>query len=216
LRYNSIMDEVTRTSLLLRVRKSGDEEAWDDFCGVYQPLIRRYVTRFKVPVEDADDLVQEIFLKLREQMPVFDLTPAKGRFRAWLRTCTDNRVRDWLRADSRRKAATAPVSVEDLGRSFAEESEADATRQIEWRRAVLELVIGRARAEFQGRDSTWQCFQMSTLENRPAREVAERLGIENVNNVYVYAHRVLQRVKALCAEYDEEMDEGGDASNWTA
>ncbi len=202
-----MMDDVTRPSLILRVRDSGDKNAWQEFCTLYQPLIRRYIARFAVAAADADDLVQEMFLKLRDQMPGFELAPARGRFRAWLRRCTDNHVRDWLRAEGRRQAAVSEVDIDSISKSFDDNSTADETRQIEWRRAVLALVIERAQLEFKGNDTTWQCFRLSTLENRPAKEIAERLGIDKVNNVHVYAHRVLARVKALCGEYDEEADD---------
>ena len=67
--------------------------------------------------------------------------------------------------------------------------------------------MARVREEFKGREKTLACFEQATLLNRPAKDVAAELGIEKVNNVYVYAHRVLQRVRELCDEYDEDLDD---------
>jgi len=47
-------------------------------------------------------------------MSRFDLDHSRGKFRGWLRSFTDNRVRDWLRAKSREKKNLAPVPAEEL------------------------------------------------------------------------------------------------------
>lgn len=192
----------------IRAVQRGDKLAWDQFAAKYQPLVRLYVRRFKLQDEnDADDLVQETFTKLREQMPRFQLDHGKGRFRAWLRSVTDNTVRDWLRARQRERKHGGAVDPEVMAESFADDAAHDDVRSLEWRRAVLDLVLRQVREEFAQRQKVFACFEQSTLKNRPAKEVAAELGIDTVNNVYVYAHRVMQRVRALCEEYDEELDD---------
>jgi hypothetical protein len=52
----------THTSLLIRVRDSGDTQAWDEFHERYAPMIRGWCRRW-FPHE-TDDMVQEVFLKL--------------------------------------------------------------------------------------------------------------------------------------------------------
>lgn len=170
-------------------------------------MVRTYVRRFNVQEHDADDLVQDVFARLREELPRFRLDHAKGRFRGWLRRVTDNTVRDWLRAAAR--AQRLPREL--VERFVADDDAKDRRRRDEWRRAVLDTVVARVRGEYQGagdaaRHRTFACFEMATLQNRPAKEVAAALGIDAVNNVHVYAHRVLQRVRELCLEYDEDFD----------
>jgi RNA polymerase sigma factor (sigma-70 family) len=201
------MDSLTtRESLIHRVGHDGDPAAWAEFCRLYQPLIRTYVGRFRPHDHDADDLVQEIFLKLQSRLREFRLDGSRGRFRAWLRSLTDNTVRDWLRSRKRRQDAVAGADPQDLDRRFADETDAgEADRSNEWRQAVLDTVLARVRSEFAERAKVLACFEQCTLKHRPAKLVAAELGIESVNTVYVYAHRVLQRVRAMCAEYDEEL-----------
>lgn len=208
----------TRETLIRRFRDGTDplasRQAWDEFYQVYEPLVRAYVRRFGLRDADVDDLVQDLFVKLRAQLARFELDRAKGRFRAWLRTVVDNTVRDWLDRAGRAGADAGPLPPSSIGPAgpaaggFGQDGDAgDRWRQVEWRRAVLSVVMGRIREEFRGREKTLACFEQATLAGRPAKDVAAELGIEKVNNVYVYAHRVLQRVRELCAEYDEELDE---------
>jgi len=55
--------------------------AWDEFCRLYQPLVRAYVGRFHLQDSDADDLAQDVFAKLHGHMARFDLDHARGKFR---------------------------------------------------------------------------------------------------------------------------------------
>jgi RNA polymerase sigma-70 factor, ECF subfamily len=199
------MDLLTRETLIRRIRDGNDRPAWDEFCALYQPLVRTYVSRFRLQDHDAEDLCQEIFTKLHAHMSRFDLDHSKGRFRGWLRSFTDNKVRDWLRARSREKKHLAPVPAEELGAAFADTDAQDTRRRLEWQRSVFEVVLKQVRREFKDRKKVLACFEQTTLAGRAAKEVAAELGIDSVNTVYVYAHRVLQRARDLCAEYDEDL-----------
>jgi RNA polymerase sigma factor (sigma-70 family) len=199
------VDVLTRETLIRRIRDANDRPAWDEFCQLYQPLVRVYVGRFRLQDHDAEDLAQDIFAKLHGHMARFDLDHSRGKFRGWLRSFTDNRVRDWLRARSREKKLLAPVPAEELAAAFAETDVGDTRRRLEWQRSVFEVVLRQVRREFKERKKVLSCFEMTTLAGRPAKEVAAELGIESVNTVYVYAHRVLQRARDLCAEYDEDL-----------
>jgi RNA polymerase sigma-70 factor (ECF subfamily) len=169
--------------------------------------VRTYVGRFRLQDSDADDLCQDIFVKLRSHMANFDLDHSRGKFRGWLRSFADNRVRDWLRAKVREKKRLAPVPAEELAAAFAETQPDDTRRRLEWQRAVFELVLRQVRTEFKDRAKVLKCFELATLQNRPAKAVAAELGIDSVNTVYVYAHRVLQRARDLCSQYDEDLRE---------
>jgi len=200
------MDVPTRETLIRRVRNLGDGGSWAEFWGLYEPVIGTYLRRMRVSEHDAADLTQEVYLKLRRELPRFTLESQRGNFRGWLRRVTDNMVRDHFRA-----ARRADDRIEDAAEykravqvSFDDSSERDAVRAREWRQNVMAAILEKARAEFADRPKLWKCFDMTLLRRRPAKEVAAELGIDKPNNVYVYAHRVLQRVKALSEEYDPD------------
>src|SRR5262245_12142469 len=76
----------TSTSLLVRIRDRSDQQAWAAFDRRYAPLIRRWCHDW-FP-SDADDLVQEVLVKLIAAAGAFDYDPRRGRFRGWLKTVT--------------------------------------------------------------------------------------------------------------------------------
>jgi RNA polymerase sigma factor (sigma-70 family) len=208
------MDGPTRESLIRRVRDPGDSRSWDEFWRLYEPLIAQYLRRLRVSPHDSADLVQEVYLKLRREMPRFSLDHARGQFRGWLRRMTDNTVRDHFRNLKRRqdRLEDAADYMRAVQESFDDGAQRDAVREREWRQNVLETILQRARQEFAGRANLWACFEKTLIQRLPAKQVAAELGIEKVNNVYVYAHRVLTRIRALQAEYDPEADGSGDST----
>lgn len=86
---------VTTTSitLLQRVRDRQDQAAWERFVSLYTPLLMRWAGRAGLAQQDAVDLVQDLFATLLIEMPRFEYDPARGLFRAWLKTLTMNQCR---------------------------------------------------------------------------------------------------------------------------
>ncbi len=97
--------ESTRSSLLRRVRDQADSASWDEFVGLYRPILIKYVGSRGLAAHDVDDVVQVIFEKLWQQLPNFELQRQRGRFRTWLWRVMHNAVVDWLPAQQRRVAA---------------------------------------------------------------------------------------------------------------
>ena len=87
----------TRPSLLLRLKDGRDGAAWREFHDIYARLILGYVRRVGSGPDEAEDLVQEVCIKVFRQIHRFDYSPARGRFCGWLRTIACNTVIDCLR-----------------------------------------------------------------------------------------------------------------------
>src|SRR5436305_10983645 len=77
--------ESTSSSLLLRLRRPGEQAAWKRFIDLYTPLLHSWACRAALPAQDAADLVQDVFVALVQKLPQFQYQPGKGSFRAWLR-----------------------------------------------------------------------------------------------------------------------------------
>lgn len=188
----------TSTSLLRRLRDPQDHASWKEFFELYQPLLMRYVRKKGLAEHDADDVVQRIFVKLLRELPVFELDRGKGRFRTWLWQVTHNAVVDWARANQRMRA------VEDQLRHQWKEAddEPDADWDTELQKRVLEYALQKIRAQTQ--PNTWACFEQHLLKGRAGAEVGAELGVP-ANTVYVYAARVLARVREQCQVYLEDL-----------
>src|SRR5436305_6706393 len=87
----------TRLSLLVRLTRAGpaDERAWREFVDYYAPVIYRWCTRRGLQETDAQDVTQQVLVKLAAKLPAFTYDPDRS-FRGWLRTLTQHALADFL------------------------------------------------------------------------------------------------------------------------
>jgi len=93
---------------VLRKAQRGDERAFSIIVRAYQVPVFNYVLRFVGDRALAEDLTQEVFLRVYQGLPRFSL---RSKFTTWLFQVTKNRVLDELRAVERRPRAV--VELED-------------------------------------------------------------------------------------------------------
>ena len=86
----------TSGSLLERLRNPNEQEAWNQFAGLYTPLLYYWLRRLGLSQQDAADLIQDVFLVLVTKLPHFQYQ-RDGTFRGWLRTLTLNKHRELQR-----------------------------------------------------------------------------------------------------------------------
>jgi len=94
---------------ILRKAQSGDERAFSIILRAYETPIFNYVLRLVGDRALAEDLTQEVFLRVYQGLPRFSL---RCKFTTWLFQVTKNRVLDELRANDRRPRAI--VALEDV------------------------------------------------------------------------------------------------------
>ena len=78
--------------------KQGRLKAFDELVARYYKQIYRFMVRFIGKVDMAEDVTQEIFLKLYRSVELFD---EKKRFKPWIFAVAANRGRDVLRSSGR-------------------------------------------------------------------------------------------------------------------
>jgi len=91
---SAMSDSTTRPSLLIRLKKDGDASAWLEFDAIYRPLLRRVARARGLGDNDVDDVVQHCMLAVVKHIQSFDYDRNKGRFKSWLSTLINNRVRN--------------------------------------------------------------------------------------------------------------------------
>ena len=84
---------------VLRKAQRGDERAFSIIVRAYQVPVFNYVLRLVGDRSLAEDLTQEVFLRVYQGLPRFSL---RSKFTTWLFQVTKNRVLDELRASERR------------------------------------------------------------------------------------------------------------------
>jgi RNA polymerase sigma-70 factor (ECF subfamily) len=182
----------TSTSLLHRLRRADDHQAWSHFVQLYTPLLYYWAGRLGLQEQDRAELVQDLLGALVEKLPEFTYEPGKS-FRGWLRTVLLNRWRNL-----RRRRAPLPLAEEadlaepggpDLLEIFAEE---------EYRKRLVQRALELMSTDFQ--ESTRKAFWACEVEGRPAAEVGAELGLSTAA-VYVAKSRVLARLREELADF---------------
>jgi RNA polymerase sigma-70 factor, ECF subfamily len=93
---------------VLRKAQRGDERAFSLIVRAYEVPVFNYVTRLVGDRALAEDLTQEVFIRVFQGLPKFSL---RSKFTTWLFQVTKNRVLDELRANERRPRAL--VAIDD-------------------------------------------------------------------------------------------------------
>lgn len=194
----------TSLSLLDRVR-TDDEAAWQRLIKLYGPLIYSWCRGQSLQQADAADVVQEVFSSLAGNIKRFRSDRPGDSFRKWLKTITNNKIRDYWRreghrpqavggTDAQRRVAALPENFEMTETSAAESTDESEVRFL--LRQALELVRSEVAPQ------TWQAFWETVVEGREAAEVAAQLGL-SPTTVRVAKSRVRSRLRQ---EFGELLD----------
>jgi len=182
----------TRYSLIAKLRDPRDVIAWNEFAGIYQPLIFRVVSARGLQHADATDVTQEVLARVAGAVEQFNPAHESVTFRGWLYRITRNITIDFLRKQSRDRIRTnggAKGEWPDVASPVPGDS-AEFRRQFE--KQVFRVVAQEVRGHVQ--EKTWQAFWETEIRQRPVGEVAGELDL-TAGAVYIARSRVLARLK---------------------
>jgi RNA polymerase sigma factor (sigma-70 family) len=193
----------TNINLIDRVRDRTDAEGWSQFYQFYQPLIMRYLRRLGLEENTANDVIQDVFVRLLQTLPTFVLDRKRGRFRSYLWRLTYTALVDQARRRKARQQAEEEwvqrFQNEDLAESQKVHQELNEINH----QQILERALPRVRSVTSA--TAWTCFEQRLLRDRPGAEIAAELGITD-KAVFVYASRVLKSVRTQCTAVGEELE----------
>lgn len=89
------MEDTQAVSALVARCVGGDAAAWEEIVRLYHRRIYNVCYRFAGTAEDAEDLAQEVFIKMYRTLKSYDLS--KGAFITWVTTITRNLLVDHFR-----------------------------------------------------------------------------------------------------------------------
>lgn len=181
-------EQTTSPTLISRLRRSGDQDAWCLFESIYRPLIRNYCARRGLQAHDIDDLTQDVLAAVSRAIPQFVYQPERGRFRAWLGTITANQVRRFFRKSEPHRG----VAIEEGELSLDAPRDPDNDWVVVFSERILEVACDRVRAQVEPK--TWQTFECLWSRGMSVADVARELGI-SVGTVYVNKSRVMKRLE---------------------
>ena len=173
--------ELTPPSLLDQIRTSPSKEAWQRLVSLYAPLLHHWAMRAGCGRDDADDLVQEVFLVLVHKLPDFEYDPRRT-FRGWLRTVTINKWREKQRQKAPRAMTWGDDPTFDPAEDFWEK---------DYRTFLVRRALDLMKTDFP---DTWQACSEIIMEGRKVAEVAAERGM-TANALYQAKFRILTRLR---------------------
>jgi len=183
----------TSRTLLSRLRDPGDQQAWEEFHARYAPMIRGWC-RHWFPRE-TEDMVQEVMLLLARRLRTFEYQPAKGRFRGFLKTVTNNLMADLKEKDRGHWAVNGDGLVEQVEAS----EDLEARLKAEYDLELLEKAKETVRARVEPR--TWSAYVETAEQRRKGAEVSRELGM-TVGAVHQAKYNVLTLLQQEVAFLD--------------
>ena len=148
----------TNDDVLLKAMAEGDMGAMAEIYKRYAPGMRRFVAGMIKDRAKAEDIVQNIFMRLMTTRPAFENAVA---FKNWLFVCARNEVISTLRS----KWESQVEKVEMFPERASEGIQPETTR------SLLNSILAKMPQKRS------EVFRMSKLEGLSVEEIAARMGI---------------------------------------
>lgn len=178
----------TQQTLIQRAQDPDDNQAWDDFVSYYKSFIRMVLYKSNISLNDTDDLIQAILVRIWKGLPNYEYKKEQARFRTWLSTIIRNCIITHI---NKSKNKGEKVSLIEEQAENISESEIEEIINSEWLEYVSSIAMEKVREVFSG--NAIEVFRLS-LEEKSAREIASELGITE-ESVFVLRSRVKQKLK---------------------
>lgn len=213
----------TRWTRILAARNdpAARRQAMEELLRVYWRPIYVFVRRRGLSAEEAQDAVQELFLRLLEKDEFLQgLDPARGRLRSFLLAAASNHLANrHEKAHALKRgggAVLVPLDVERVERVVAAAAEdPDRAFQQEWAASLLERVLDRlaeefARGERRGPFEVVRAY-FGAEDPPPYKETAAAHGM-SVPQLKAFLHRARVRFRELArAEVEETVADPAEA-----
>jgi RNA polymerase sigma-70 factor (ECF subfamily) len=193
------LEEAQVVGLLVRRCISGDAAAWEEIVQRYHRRIYNVCYRFAGDSDSAQDLTQEVFIKMYRTLKTYDA--GKGAFMTWVTTITRNllvdhfrrtkvdRLTDSLDTVPSEHEDAQPVSDQIAGRSLPP----DASVQTREAREMVHQALQKLSPELR------EAVILRDLQDMDYREIAATLRVpegtvkSRINRGRAELARLLQR-----------------------
>jgi RNA polymerase sigma-70 factor (ECF subfamily) len=181
-------DEDDILGALVGRAKQGSADAFAELASRVRVRIRHWAARVTHDEDDADDVAQQVLLKLHLRIREFE---GRSRFTTWLYRMTLNTALNRRRMESRRvdllRAAAASPASSPVVHDTAAREETDR----------LAILVHACVTELSERER--QVFEMADLKGMPTNEIAAALGLQPVS-VRAALSRARRRIRLRMME----------------
>ena len=191
----------TRDSLLVQVRSPANREAWDEFALIYRPVIYRLARHKGLQDADAQDLAQRVLMAVASAIGSWEKSSESVRFRHWLRRVARNAIVNALARQPQDRAAGGSSVQELLLEQPADDAQATAQLELEYRRELYLRAARIVRGDVEG--ETWRAFELTVIEGRSIDEAAVELD-KPLGTIYAARSRIMRRLRKAVQELEQE------------
>ncbi len=187
----AVVDEQAELQLrkLMRAAQDGDRTSYSRLLRETLPLVRGYIRRRRsfLPVQDTEDLVQDVLLSLHSVLATYD----SGRpFLPWLMAIVRNRLADGGRRSARLHANE--IAVEKLPETFFEAGPNNGQEEFGDREALLQamatLPAGQQKA-----------LELLKIKELSLKEASKASGM-SISALKVSVHRAIKTLRITLKE----------------
>ena len=192
----------TRPSLIVQIKNTADQAAWEEFVRLYRPVIYRTAIQRGLQDADAHDLTQQVLVSVAGAVARWKPDGPNTRFRHWLRRITRNAIINAVTRARPGQAAGSSSIKELLSETPQRDSRTEELIQLEYRR---ELLLQAAEIVREAVDEpTWKAFELTAVKGVNKTEAAKQLG-KSIGAIYAARSRVLKRMRNAAAELEESL-----------
>ena len=161
---------------LVRRCLDGDSAAWAELVAAQQRRVYALCYRFTASSHDAEDLTQDVFIKLYGNLASFDA--AKGSFQTWITTLTRNLLVDHFRRSRQQRVTDSMDAGWEQGTDASHVEPIADQRTTPFQQAVrneLEQMVQHALAKVS--PELREAVILRDLQDMDYKEIAEVLAI---------------------------------------
>ena len=179
----------TRATLLAGVKAAENRDAWESFLATYRPGIYRMARRRGLQDADAQDVVQNILVRVSGAIADYEQQPGT-KFRHWLRRVARNAILSTLSRSPRDAATGGSQALEAL----EHRAEEDTSQELEheYRREQFHRAAAVVRADVNA--ETWQAFELTVIQGQTCEAAAATLN-RTLGTVYAARSRIIKRLR---------------------
>ena len=182
----------TRKTILKKLRMTQmDQDAWKEFYAIYCKLVFNVALQAGLSHADAEEVVQNTFIKVGKNIQKFEYDPHKGKFRNWLCLIAKQQAANLFRkpssnvSSSGRSKAISDAEIQCLPDKA---NDWDAIWDEEEKRHLLAIALARAKTKVNPKQ--FRVFYAHCIKGLGTKEVIGLLEV-SANEVYLAKHRVM-------------------------
>ena len=170
-----------KESTIIRLLEAGDERCMKMMFDTYYQALCTYIMRYLISVEDAEDIVQMVFISLWNNKRGQEFS---GSLRAYLFGAASKASLQFMRDRGKTYFVDIELHVDDFLEEMSLDNEVELEKMKEYLYAAIENLPANPK----------KVLTAIVFNNTPYKVVAEEMGI-SVNTVKTYYARALQALR---------------------